>query len=376
MFQLSLSSLELFHSNFLAWLFENHPTSLKILGLEPPEKCAVEREAKHIDLTISGDGQILAIIENKVKSLPDLAQLKRYNAHAPDHARKILLTLMPASFDAKSEAGWDELSYKSLSEKLKDWCAKETGLTPRDKEFIRAYQEMISTLSELVSLCFGLETGNSYWFKVEDAKLLGEIGFIDTIKKFHGQRLRHDIIEKIEEVSGLNDRPLNSDKLEKGQIGIFVDVAFFRKSPCVSIHVKKGGIDDYYSIQIQGHQYRRMIESNWSGKNLKGEARKTAILEHISAKGGFKWLFSEAFSDENNGRSFRIDCWHNKSEAVFYKTKMATILNAYYPTAIYQHIEIADEINEPESTEVKRLQHGDVITRAIEDLKYAIKLLD
>ena len=107
-FNLSLSSKELFHSNFIAWLISEYPNEMwrifsKYTSLETSKykikKDSVDREQKHIDIMfdvveIGGEEKkpIKIIIENKVKSLPYIEQLEKY-AETFQNAICILLTL-------------------------------------------------------------------------------------------------------------------------------------------------------------------------------------------------------------------------------------------------------------------------------------------
>ena len=107
MFKLSLSSKELFHSNFLEWLSNVDQGAFKRLildmaGIEVdyvwPEVWRVRREYNNFDLCIvaydqygknedekiddDDDFRILFVIENKVKSIPYKEQLERYTWEA------------------------------------------------------------------------------------------------------------------------------------------------------------------------------------------------------------------------------------------------------------------------------------------------------
>lgn len=110
MFKLSLSSKELFHSNFLEWLSNVDQDAFKRLilymadleeGYEWPEVWRVKREYNNFDLCIvaydqygednenekdinddTNDSRILFVIENKVKSIPYKEQLQRYAIEA------------------------------------------------------------------------------------------------------------------------------------------------------------------------------------------------------------------------------------------------------------------------------------------------------
>ena len=85
-FNLSLSSKELFHSNFLSWLAESYNEEfgnifIKYLKEEPSDSRIedIKREKKNIDLSFKySNGQEL-LIENKIKSIPYAEQLIKYS---------------------------------------------------------------------------------------------------------------------------------------------------------------------------------------------------------------------------------------------------------------------------------------------------------
>ncbi len=135
LFNLSLSSKELFHSNFLAWLCKMYPESVGRVFADflksSPASCVglkVYREQRNIDLTLEySDGQLL-IVENKVKSIPSLKQLEEYSAEfrGNSQASFLLLSLTQPSF---LDAGfstitlangtiWRHISYRDLADML------------------------------------------------------------------------------------------------------------------------------------------------------------------------------------------------------------------------------------------------------------------
>lgn len=97
-FQLSLSSKELFHSNFLAWLAEDEKTRnvfniiMRNWTDDPnweynPEKMIIKREYNHFDFCICDKyeinkkevvGRVQFVLENKFKSIAYKAQLENY----------------------------------------------------------------------------------------------------------------------------------------------------------------------------------------------------------------------------------------------------------------------------------------------------------
>ena len=120
MFQLSLGSKELFHTNFLYWLWKAEPNAfwriMGSFGIKTDDKgsLVVKREWEHFDLSIvhvtnkqknRKDGEreivdnIVAVIENKVKSIPRIKQLENYNkeiekVNKDNECKKILLALV------------------------------------------------------------------------------------------------------------------------------------------------------------------------------------------------------------------------------------------------------------------------------------------
>lgn len=88
MFHLSLSSKELFHSNFLYWIWKIDPTAFQTIMINLgakyvtswPDNWEVLREYESFDLCVveQGTKKVLLVLENKVKSIPYKAQLDKY----------------------------------------------------------------------------------------------------------------------------------------------------------------------------------------------------------------------------------------------------------------------------------------------------------
>lgn len=136
MFQLSLSSKELFHSNFLYWIsqtdkiaFKEIITTLYAQGegefdelSEWPDKFEVKREYNNYDLCVLDKNRnIWFVIENKVKSIPSLSQLERYSkdTRAAYHLLLSLSTHFPAR-NAIINLKWTIADYGTLSTILKN----------------------------------------------------------------------------------------------------------------------------------------------------------------------------------------------------------------------------------------------------------------
>jgi hypothetical protein len=100
LFQLSLASKELFHSNFLAWLCQTYPACAgrmfaAFLSHTPPtcEGLKVHREWHNTDVWLEYPDDGLLVIENKVKSLPIKQQLQELTRKPRNRARASFLLL-------------------------------------------------------------------------------------------------------------------------------------------------------------------------------------------------------------------------------------------------------------------------------------------
>ena len=137
MFRLSMSSLELFHSNFLEWLFDiDHKAFLKCFGLKVNNSSTytIKREY-HLgttpvngknkqwvtDIAVFENGNLILIIENKIKSTPSKGQLENQSKEADKKAKgckKVLLSLFEYSVSKGKSYGFDKVLYKKLCRKI------------------------------------------------------------------------------------------------------------------------------------------------------------------------------------------------------------------------------------------------------------------
>ena len=134
-YQLSLSNLELYHSNLLAVVLEksefiNHKFFSDVIDINKKyTDLKVYREKNSIDLNIQvidEDGLThVVFIENKVKSLPDENQLIRYS-EKDSSAKGMLLSLVEPGF--KIPESWCRKSYGELIEYYTDYLVKQMRL--------------------------------------------------------------------------------------------------------------------------------------------------------------------------------------------------------------------------------------------------------
>ena len=129
-YNLSMCSLENFHTCFLSWLGNNYKHEfLEILtGVHYIDKVEIKVETQVnygknniLDMLITvknGDNTEYIVIENKLKSFPTEEQLSRYQeCFVGKNTRFILLSLAPKLVLPKP---WNYLDYSDLAEKMKD----------------------------------------------------------------------------------------------------------------------------------------------------------------------------------------------------------------------------------------------------------------
>jgi len=174
LFQASLGSKELFHSNILAWILEQQNkvgefealrhflkevANLDVGIITEDNNPIIAREENKIDLTIrwkEGDNWNLIFIENKMKSIPTPKQLNEYDGKIdvlwdknteswpPDKwvRKKFILTPFPSKVQSNSQImHWENITYSK--EIINDFLPKIN-----DFEFANAEQTDIKIVLE------------------------------------------------------------------------------------------------------------------------------------------------------------------------------------------------------------------------------------
>lgn len=171
MFNLSLGSKELFHSNFLAWFIEfclDSEAQCQFANamikekefFKPAEIFEVKREEKNIDLQLCWGRKSekktvwekRLVIENKVKSIPYKAQLEKYSEGCSSKTERfVLLSLTDPIFfvdnqySTLEEHNWRWVNYQALAASL-----REFRLDGYNGEVVRDYCEFIEILHQIV----------------------------------------------------------------------------------------------------------------------------------------------------------------------------------------------------------------------------------
>ena len=244
-YQLSLSNLELYHSNLFAVVLEkseliNHKFFSDVIDINKKyTDLKVYREKNSIDLTIEvidEDGETYVIfIESKVKSLPDENQLIRYS-EKNSNAKGILLSLVEPGFDLPES--WFRRSYGELIEYYSDLLEK---VDETFRLFLIDYIEYMKNVEVFIEK---ISYGKSYFLEESNNKVLEGMRLRSVIEKIHYANLENKI----------------ADLGYKTYSGRIRGAHFF------GIDLPIEGTTSSFDIQIQGNQYRHKVNFSLEDK--------------------------------------------------------------------------------------------------------------
>ncbi|MFY0660109.1 MAG: hypothetical protein JXR15_06410 [Shimia sp.] len=374
--RMSLGSRELFHSDFLYWLFTQYPSALSAVFDLPEKVYEITREEQNLDLVVRARGEPtpVLIVENKVKSCPDQQQLERYNTKFPDTRRRVLLTLVAPAFDPNAFAtSWKTLLYRELAKKLGKW-AKLAKVAQEHVQYIADYVSMICHLSSVAESCFSHKKikDADYWFSSSNEETLETIGFAQTLQKYQAAVFLDDMRTRVsEKIRSEFSVPLIKDGgKEAGGDHVKAWSALFNNTPCVTFEPclaqpEKAGMR--FEIQVQGTQYRRLIAGPplqpIFAKKMDRAEKVQLTWETLDKRGGGEWLFGRRVErDAQNAKGFYVD-------ETWVSSKMRGEMCFYRPDVVYQYVDIGmDEAK----TGLSVAQLSDRIAR---DIELAFKLL-
>ena len=318
-YQLSLSNLELYHSNLFAVVLEksefiNHKFFSDVIDINKKyTDLKVYREKNSIDLTIEvidEDGKTYVIfIENKVKSLPDENQLIRYS-EKDSNAKGILLSLVEPGFELPES--WFRRSYGELIEYYRD------SLDKVDETFRLFLLDYIEYMKNVEKFIEKISYGKSYFLEESSNKVLEGMRLRSVIEKIHYANLQNKI-------SDLGYKTY-SGRIKGGHhFGIDLPIE---------------GTTSSFDIQIQGNQYRHKVNFSLEDKVKLGDLEK--ICDIIKEK---TCLYN--FNLEDN--------------PIFEKLSSRKKWKMYYKKDVYDYAHIKKHVSSKElidyiRTDVKKIE--------------------
>jgi hypothetical protein len=298
-YNFSLSSKELFHSNFLYWLLNDIVTNANrekesklfwqllcdklrlpkdLLEFQIGLQNEILRERNNTDLrfTILKSPEVSrrVILENKVKSIPYFSQLKEYSEKSIDGDILILLTLhdpirmknSKGEIEMPNGMIWHVLTYRDLQLILESFIKNEIISNSYRNNIIQDYLLLIDALIKIDQKASISLEENFDWHQNEFYKQLKDLRVADFYIKKKCTTL----------VDVLKDHIVNDDLLKDilsenitwnlPNPQIQVSAGFTNGSGLIDVKFKFTQ-NMSAGIQIQGNQFRLVIEEDFKKKS-------------------------------------------------------------------------------------------------------------
>ncbi|MBR5327428.1 MAG: leucine-rich repeat protein [Paludibacteraceae bacterium] len=276
MFRLSMSSLELFHSNFLEWLFDiDHEAFLKCFDpkFNNPAACTIEREY-HLgkdkdgkqwvtDIAVFEKGKPILIIENKIKSTPSKGQLKYQSKLAGEDCKKVLLSLFEYSVSRDESNVFGIVLYEELCGKILD--NYKSHLLSNLYIYINDYCEMLKRLQNIINadpLVIKWQEGD-YTAHLSSKKL--EIyDMMDAFRKYQAASL----VDKFEKLFIKTDPKTGMSLCKKTNLPMTCEHSLNNKRACATIAYELNNGTLCVGVQVEQDQLRIFFEKKDKEKSF------------------------------------------------------------------------------------------------------------
>ncbi len=284
LFRISLSSMELFHSNVWHWFAELNPKlayeKFGCVNCEHFEDLVFFRESRNMDFTIASKIRkqkggyykskfgYHAFVENKIKSIIDKRQLVRYFDAIEEGAKKSAVFIVVSLFPQIEQTGdWQVWSYKNIQSWVSD-ILRTNSLDKDQRYFIDQYKQLIALLIALADALTSELVSDKYNFiysgdKTDDVlNALSRIRFLDVYRKyrasclakycyeriivdrrFKGKRIKFNEIESVE-----NDLNIQYGYSSMAHAGLSEAVTFLKST------------DARIGFQMQAESYNTFLE--------------------------------------------------------------------------------------------------------------------
>ena len=250
-FQLSLTSKELFHSNFLAWLAEDKDTigifkellkncfGAEDLLSDKQKDIIVKREHMNFDFCICDNeapNKVRFVLENKFKSLPYKEQLEEYQEKVKTSnkdSEPVHYCLLSLAQGYKDFGDWKVVTYEEYAQALRKANESKNNNLFK-KELINTYCNFIKTFSDhikesLKEVCDkDIVNPDAKWDVLTSHQEFCEIRCNDVWQKIVMQHCAKVLASKIKEVFGVEAIMAHSDKDIWLQNGTEKQGKFFR----------------------------------------------------------------------------------------------------------------------------------------------------
>ncbi len=278
---------ELFHSNLIAWFFDMLPDAADAVfkPMSRPGSCPgrrVDRESSNLDLVMHWPDRAPLVIENKVFSLPDLAQLNKYQEATAGWEPSPALVLLSISEPDFGLGDWSFLSYAELSQRILTALPADADY---EVETMRRYAGLADDLHLLVSAVDVKSDQERVWLPESLLDAISSSQMRAALRKARAQRVARII----------NGHVPGLETPAKGDMS--------NATPLVEAleYARTGGMDVHLGWQLQGAQFRRAVvyhdDAVKGGSKARREKREGLSREHPEF-----FEFSQALPQTPDGR--------------------------------------------------------------------------
>ena len=193
----------------------------------------------------------MCVIENKIKSIPSIEQLKKYEykLKKKNIFGKGILTGLKETLNIEELDGWDFLSYKEIANSILE--IRNKNLNMQYSDYVKQYAKDVICLNYIFEM--KLENSNGKYIYTDPD--LEEIRFSDILIKLKGS----EFVEKINScLKDMNDELMvNGDWSEP-----IAEFSFNNKKPTVTVvykELKDNELNSEYGrlgVQIEGNAFR------------------------------------------------------------------------------------------------------------------------
>ena len=363
MFHFSLGSKELFHSNFLEFLWEQDKKSfLQMLlcmvkrnkgklrkMINDSESYYLAREQENFDVCIyhlnyrnpnkdydDYDIEYDVIIENKVKSIPYSQQLEKYVAKIDKKKSNpiyILLSLATKFLDKKEilKANlWQIVHYDSFLKAIKENYSDNKICSV----YINDYCRFIENMHILQEYILNVKDSSSF-FDPRSIKMFEKIRLHDLYHKLRGSYFIGELYKQLQSKckNALNKYEIVfftginfEERRSTSKPTIYLSSSMNRGKSTITAAIVPVKDGDMYEIQVEDQQYRHMF--NHKGITQKDSKDLTKIVEH-----DYFCSFPKQLITIENSREVKP-------------------YNCYKPNVIYKYKKFDDKMNFKQMKEV------------------------
>lgn len=261
LYHFSLTSKELFHSNFLKWYSTVNIGFFQKL-FEQNNLVRIEREINGKQIEVNGkkytpkadlvgydsNDNAVILVENKVKDIPNSEQCNNLKASFDNSIETFILSTTEPIFELND---WKFIKYSELC-KLMASDLTNTAIIEYHKNLVQDYISLIEYISEIID---NYNISNNYDFALASNKefinKLNEIKFLENYQRVAGESFRSRVFEVLKKE--------------------FPDL-----ETCFGINNQKATIDFLFTwndlrigIQLEDKQYRKFVHGDFSVETAK-----------------------------------------------------------------------------------------------------------